>query len=768
MSTFTRLCPVLLLVACAAPSSQPAQPSTSAQPPTLRPDEPHFAALSQLTERGENAEAYFSNDGRELILQAHEAVAQPDTGCDRIYRMPADGGAFVPVSSGEGATTCAYFLPGDQQVVYASTLSGGSACPPKPDHSQGYVWPLYASYEIYKANRDGTNVVRLTNSPGYDAEATVCKKDGSIVFTSARDGDLELYRMDADGNNVKRLTYAPGYDGGAFFNDDCTQLVWRASRPRPGPELDDFKRLLGMELVRPSKLELYTSRADGSDPTQLTYLNAASFGPYFYPSGKRIIFSSNYGDPKGREFDLWAINTDGTELERITTAPGFDGFPMFSPSGDRLVFASNRATAPGKHDTNVFMARWREGPVAAVSHPVVDAAARAKALTAALASEATGGRGTGAPGYSSAVKLVVDELTAIAAQSGGRLQPAFATAWVQPLTVKLGEQTVATENVAAVLRGAKPELAPLVVGAHLDHLGFGQKGSLDPDSKAAHLGADDNASGVAALLLVARSLSGRETRLDRDVYFVAFAAEELGVLGSSHFVKNLPAPHKSVFAMLNMDMVGRLRMNTLDVLGAESASEWPALVQQHCEALKLGCKTTGDGYGPSDQTPFYAAGAPVLHFFTGAHTDYHRPSDSADKLNYAGLARIAELVGRVAEQAARADTLLSYQKTTRSHAPQLTSGGRSSGVALGTIPDYGGPPPGVSGVLIAGVRAESAAEKAGVQRGDVLQALGAHPVRTMEEFMAALMAHKPGDKVKLVVLRDGKQVSLDATLEARR
>ena len=203
---------------------------------------------------------------------------RPDLPAAAGARRPS-GVGDVPVSSGRGATTCSFFLPGDREVIYASTEAGGAACPPKPDHSQGYVWALYPDYDIYRANADGSGARRLTTTPGYDAEGTVCGKDGSIVFTSTRDGDIELYRMDADGKNVKRLTHDPGYDGGAFFNADCSQIVWRASRPKPGKELDDYKRLLGQNLVRPSKLELYVTDADGSDAHQVTYLDAASFGP---------------------------------------------------------------------------------------------------------------------------------------------------------------------------------------------------------------------------------------------------------------------------------------------------------------------------------------------------------------------------------------------------------------------------------------------------------------------------------------------------------
>ena len=178
-------------------------------------------------------------------------------------------------------------------------------------------------------------------------------KDGAIVFTSVRDGDLELYRMDADGQNVKRLTHTPGYDGGAFFSPDCSRIVWRASRPAPGKELEDYQSLLAQGLVRPTKLELYVADADGANATQVTYLDAASFAPAWHPTLPRLLFSTNHGDPKGREFDIWAVNVDGSGLERLTTAPGFDGFPLFSPDGKQLAFSSNRATAAGRHDTNV-------------------------------------------------------------------------------------------------------------------------------------------------------------------------------------------------------------------------------------------------------------------------------------------------------------------------------------------------------------------------------------------------------------------------------
>jgi Tol biopolymer transport system component len=357
----------LLFCACekpepVAPSDVEASAAQPAAPPaaTRHPEEVHFADIVQLTTGGENAEAYWSFDGSKLIYQAHEGE-----GCDQIYVRDAHDPKAAPtrVSTGQGATTCAYFLPGDQDIIYASTHAAGAACPPKADQSQGYVWAIYDSYDIFRAKADGSELRQLTDSPGYDAEGTVCAKDGSIVFTSVRDGDLELYRMDGDGRGIKRLTNTPGYDGGAFFSADCTKIVWRASRPT-GDALVDYQNLLSKGLVRPTKLELFIADADGSNAKQVTQLNVAAFGPFPYPSGDRIIFSSNYGDPKGREFDLFAINTDGSGLERITHAGGFDGFPMFSPDGKYLAFASNRASRPGTWDTNLFVSSWVDAPAA--------------------------------------------------------------------------------------------------------------------------------------------------------------------------------------------------------------------------------------------------------------------------------------------------------------------------------------------------------------------------------------------------------------------
>jgi Tol biopolymer transport system component len=349
------LAPLLALLACArsAPPPPRAAPPSGAADLAL-PGERHLRNVRQLTFGGENAEAYFSFDGRELVFQA----TPPGAGCDQQYVMGADGGAARLVSTGKGRVTCGYFFPDGSRILYSSTHASGPECPPKPDMSEGYVWALY-DYQLYTARPDGSDLRPLAPAPGaYTAEATV-SADGWIVFTSTRDGDLDLYKMRLDGSSLTRLTDTPGYDGGAFFSADGRRIVYRASRPAPGAEEEDYRRLLARKLVRPGKLEIFTMDADGGDVRQVTRLGAASFAPFFHPDGRRVLFASNVGDPRGRNFDVYMVNDDGTGLERITANETFDGFPMFSPDGRKLVFASNRnASRPG--ETNVFIADWVE------------------------------------------------------------------------------------------------------------------------------------------------------------------------------------------------------------------------------------------------------------------------------------------------------------------------------------------------------------------------------------------------------------------------
>jgi Tol biopolymer transport system component len=886
-----------------------------------RPEETHLADIVQLTRgSGENAEAYWSSDGSQLVFQS----TRPPYSCDQIMRIAADGSAPAAlVSTGKGRTTCSFFFPGDDRVLWSSTHHVAQGCPPPPDMSRGYVWAIYDSYDIFTSRPDGSDIRQLTDTPGYDAEATICRRDGSIVFTSMRDGDLELYRMDADGKNVVRLTNAPGYDGGAFFSADCTQLVWRASRPT-GKDLEDYRGLLARGLVRPSRMEIFVADADGSNARQLTYLGAGSFAPYFYPSGDRILFASNTPDPRGREFDLWAIDVTGANLERITYAEGFDSFPMFSPDGSRLVFASNRNNV-GPNETDLFVSRWVDGPARSTVELPAD-----RFLTDVrwLADDARQGRGIGTAGLDESARWLVDRMKDLGVQGGladgaflqelpvavdirvsraeltiGRQQLAAddfvpasfsgngrasgrtvfvgygvtakdlgiddyagkkvkgkiavalrflprsekisetmrrryselhhkaftarehgATALIvvdlpdvrdaskitpqaakqftaeeAPLPqltltrldqvgipvviakraaaaklvtasfpavvrVELEKPTRPAHNVVGVIpAGIEPaQPGAVVIGAHYDHLGLGGPSSLDVDKKAPHNGADDNASGTAGLLEVARRLQAVRSQLRRPVLLVAFTAEETGLLGSSYFVNHLAdlgLAAQDVVAMVNMDMIGRLRNNTVSVLGGGTADEWNELVSGACADASIQCNASGSGYGPSDQTPFYASGVPVLHFFTGAHGDYHKTSDDWHKINAAGGAQVAAAVANVALRVADRQAALTYRRVAE---PPPAGDTRSFGASLGTIPDYAADES-VPGVLLSGVRPGGAAERAGIQAKDRILRIGDTDVRTVQDLVYVLRQAKPGEKAVVVFERDGKRRQVEVT-----
>ena len=323
---------------------------------TLRlPEEKHLTNIRQLTFGGENAEAYFSADGKKLIFQS----TRGDYPCDQIYEINTDGSGLKQLSTGKGRTTCSYYFPNGKRIIYSSTHTASPDCPPKPDYSRGYVWAIYPGYDIFSAAPDGSDIKNITRVDGYDAEATIAPNGKRIVFTSMRDGDLDIYTMDLDGKNVKRLTNELGYDGGPFWSYDSKWIVFRAHHPKAEKDIADYKSLLKENLIRPTTLDIWVMKADGTGKRQITSNGKANFAPYFFPDGKRIIFSSNQNDPRGRDFDLYSVNIDGSGLERITYNNTFDGFPMFSPDGKKIVFASNR-NSKTQGETNVFIADWVE------------------------------------------------------------------------------------------------------------------------------------------------------------------------------------------------------------------------------------------------------------------------------------------------------------------------------------------------------------------------------------------------------------------------
>ncbi len=315
---------------------------------------PHLANLHQLTSGGQNAESYWSPDGKRLVFQSTRDGHE----CDQIYIMNADGSGVRMVSTGKGRTTCGYFLADNRHIVYASTHEGGAACPPPADRSQGYVWPVYETYDNYLATDDGVIVKKLTNAKGYDAEATVNWKTGRIVYTSMASGDLDLWSMKTDGSDKQRITKLPGYDGGGVYSPDGRKLVWRAKHPDTAESLGIYKDFLSRNLVSPMKMEIFVADADGKNAKQITDFGCASFAPTFTPDGRKILFASNKHKCDSHNFELYLVNVDGSGLEQVTDFGGFTSFAEFSPDGKKLAFTSSYG-AKGNYEFNIFVADWR-------------------------------------------------------------------------------------------------------------------------------------------------------------------------------------------------------------------------------------------------------------------------------------------------------------------------------------------------------------------------------------------------------------------------
>lgn len=364
--------PIVLMVTAllSGASCGPTAPVAATGPSTgvwtdslILPGESHFKSVRQVTFGGDNAEAYWSFDDTKLVFQAKNP--RWGTKCDQIYitdwtRTWPDE---VPpiVSTGRGRTTCSYFMPGDTTVLYASTHHHDEECPAEPERRPGgkYVWAIYPTFDIFVADLNGQLVRQLTDSPGYDAEATVSPRGDRIIFTSDRSGDLELYTMNIDGSDVRQITSELGYDGGAFFSPDGSKIVWRASRPQTDEEIRDYKELLAQGLVEPTNMEIFVADADGTDVRQVTRLGKANWCPFFHPGGEKIIFGSNHASERGFPFNLYLINLDGSGLERITADDTFSAFPVFSNNGKYLAFSSNRNNG-GTRDTNLFIAEWKD------------------------------------------------------------------------------------------------------------------------------------------------------------------------------------------------------------------------------------------------------------------------------------------------------------------------------------------------------------------------------------------------------------------------
>lgn len=721
----------------------------------LNAQEKHFRNLKQLTFGGDNAEAYFSPDGTKLTLQ----ITHPAKGvaCDQIYMLDLSKDAYLPedlqrISTGTGRTTCSFFMPDGKHILYASTHKGDHSCPVPPKSESGkYLWPVYSDYDIYVADLKGNIVKQLTNEPGYDAEAVVSPDGKKIAFTSTRSGDLEIWIMDIDGSNLKQLTHGLGYDGGCFFSHDSKKLVFRSSRPKTPEDIKEYKELLAQGLVAPTNMEIYTMNIDGSDLKQVTNLGKANWSPYFHPSDKKIIFSSNHHSTRGYDFQLFMVDIDGNNLQQITWGSEFNAFPMFSPDGKKIVFSSNRNPDRPK-ETDLFIADWVD------SDPVERSnTQQLKQHISYLASDELQGRLTGSAGEKKAAQYLEQELKKL------KLKPYHKNSYLQPFTYKVRlnpHDTVSiTENsgtnVIAYLDNKAPRT--IVIGAHYDHLGLNEHGqSRQPNSKGQiHNGADDNASGVAAVLELARMLSQNQAREEANYIFAFFSGEEDGLMGSKHMAETLRDLYPNVTAMINLDMVGRLDTDKNLVIGGVGTNpEFTKIVERNKPA-GFHITLENSGIGASDHTSFFLKDIPVLFFFTGSHTDYHKPSDDEVSINYYGVKAITDYVFRVAGE------LQGYEKLE--FVKTKADAGRKAAkykVTLGVMPDYAEHG---DGLHIDGVTEGRPADLAGIQAGDVITKIGDCEIKDVYSYMECLSALNPKDVRTVTFKRDGKEHKAEVT-----
>jgi len=350
----------------------------------------------------------------------------------------------------------------------------------------------------------------------------------------------------------------------------------------------------------------------------------------------------------------------------------------------------------------------------------------------------------------------------------------------KPVSLDLGDVTVSlqtdvnlvqatTSNIIGYLPGLDENLKDrfLVIGAHMDHLGWGGpgSGSLEPDTHEIHNGADDNASGTAGLLELAEDFALGSNKLPIGLVFIAFSAEELGTLGSAYYVENPTIDLKKTDAMINMDMIGRLRDKLLTVYGTGTSPDWPQLLNEVNKDSTFALSFVDDGYGPSDHAEFYEKEIPVLFFFTGSHNEYHKPSDDPETLNYEGAESVARLVSRITSKIGTRGEKLPFTHVASTSPGSGGSENRQFSVTLGVIPDYSAD---VEGMKIGGVRPDGPAEKAGLQPGDTILGMKGKKILNIYDYMDILGELKAGETVEIDVLRGEERVTFSATMQARK
>ena len=652
--------------------------------------EKHLKNIKQLTFGGDNAEAYFNPKGDQLTLQVTNKAF--GISCDQIFMLDLKAQEF-----------------NEKSLQLVSTGKGRTTC--------SYYMP------------DGKHILYAsTHASDHACPAPPKPIEGKYLW--AIYPEFDIYIADLKGNITKQLTNTPGYDAEAVVSPDGKKIAFTS--------------------IRSGDLEIYTMDIDGSNLKQITNLGKANWAPYFHPTDKKIIFSSNHHSTRGYDFQLFMIDTDGENLQQITYESEFNAFPMFSPDGKKLVFSSNRMQSKPR-ETNVFIADWIEGDKTEIAQPKT-----LKNHISYLSSDELQGRLTGSAGEKKAAAYIVKEFKSLG------LKPYANQSYLQTFNYKVKINPHSTDassdkansgtNVIAFLDNKASKT--IVIGAHYDHLGLNEHNhSSKPNSHGEiHNGADDNASGVAAVLELARMFSQNKTKENVNYIFALFSGEEDGLIGSKHMAETLKSLYPNVVTMINLDMIGRLdKDKSLTVGGIGTAPEFSTIITKNKPA---GFNVTLDnaGQGPSDHTSFYLKDIPVLFFFTGTHADYHKPSDDEDKINYYGVRNIVDYVFRVSNEIASLDKI-EFTQTAMNAGKTVPK----YKVTLGIMPDYTDHG---DGLHIDGVTENRPAHAAGILEGDILVKIGDCEIKEVYGYMDCLAKLTVGDEKDVTVMRNGKPITM--------
>jgi len=765
-----------------------------------------------------DAEATVSPDGKQVVFTSSR------NGDLDLYVMNADGSNIRQLTNEAGYDGGAFFSPDGKMIVYRAyhptdpkELADGKAL-----LNEQLVKP--EKMELFVINADGSGKRQITHNGAANFAPFFTPDGKKIIFASNINDpagyDFDLFLIGVDGKEMEQITFSKGFDGFPMFSPDGKQLVFVSGRNATiRHEFNIFiadwvQDSTGYHL-RQHESYLASDKLEGRKPGSQGNVEAAR---YIEQEFKNIGLAP-FGDDKSffqnfevvTKLQLGAKNALVLQQNKKKTPYTVDndfrpiGFSSDTTVTAGLVFAGFGISAADlQYDdydainvTGKIAVVLRGSPEDATPHSQFGkfSALRYKAMNA---------RQKGAAGLivvspasedsaDQLINLKYDNSFSTSGIATIQVKRSIVNAWLKanktsvdslyaqiqrnkkPNSFELKKQSAIvsteiikvknpTQNVVGILH--VPNAIPnehLIIGAHFDHLGYGGdgSGSLEPSKNEIHNGADDNASGTSAMIEIARRLQGMKNILKRDIVFVGFSGEEMGLLGSAYYTKNPSLPLEQAVTMINLDMVGRLKDQKLTIQGTGTSSNWETLLNSSNTDSVFSLALVKDGFGPSDHASFYSKNVPVLFFFTGVHEDYHKPSDDFDKLNYNGMEQIVRYAASIAHSIDTASARPDFQKTVQ---PVNTSGGRGFKVTLGTVPDYS---EGVVGFKISDVRENGPAQKAGLKGGDIIIKLGKYEIKSIYDFMYSLEGFKPGDETEVVFKRGEETMTAKVVFGSR-